>query len=199
MHSYSKAAQTVQHHSSHTKTQTDSTTMCNPLLNTLSPTAQQIVNALSYHVKLCHPTRTGPNITMQCLCQVFSATSPDSSAVIDSGSFVTPSPRTIVTHVLQHLVDQAYYTVWLVAEDMQAPPLQQSTASPVAWQQPFLMPPQMNASIVNGSIDGDRWAWAVTLSCTVFFGDMSRGVILQSVMGTGGLGQCLMLRVYVLS
>lgn len=89
--------------------------------------------------------------------QVFNATSPDSTAVIDSGQFVTPSPRNNITHALHNLADQVYYNVWLAAEDMQSPPLQQSTASLVAWQQPFLLPPQMNASLVAGSMAlGDR-------------------------------------------
>ena len=70
---------------------------------------------------------------------------------------MTPSPRNNITHALHNLVDQVYYNVWLAAEDMQSPPLQQSTASLVAWQQPFLLPPQMNASLVAGSMAlGDR-------------------------------------------
>lgn len=77
--------------------------------------------------------------------------------MVDYGNFPVPSARTNVTHALSNLVDQTYYSVWLVAEDMQMPPLQQSSASPVDWQQPFLMPPQMNASILNGSTAlGDR-------------------------------------------
>lgn len=89
--------------------------------------------------------------------QVFAATSPDNSSVIDSGYFVTPVARTNVTQVLYYLTDLTYYTVWLVAEDMQSPPLQQSTASRVIWEQPFLLPPQMNASIASGStVLGDR-------------------------------------------
>lgn len=89
--------------------------------------------------------------------QVFAGTTPDDSAVIDSGSFVTPAPRVNVTQVLRHLIDMTYYTVWLAAEDMQLPPLQQATATRVIWQQPYLVPPQMNASIVAGSaVLGDR-------------------------------------------
>lgn len=60
--------------------------------------------------------------------------------------------------MLRHLIDTTYYTVWLAAEDMQLPPLQQATATRVIWQQPYLVPPQMNASIVNGSAElGDRY------------------------------------------
>ena len=89
--------------------------------------------------------------------QVFSATSPDNTTVIDSGDFVTPVARTNVTQALQYLVDQTYYTVWLAAEDMQSPPLQQSTATRVIWEQPYLIAPQMNASIASGStVLGDR-------------------------------------------
>lgn len=91
-----------------------------------------------------------------CL-QVFAGTTPENSSVIDAGTFITPAPRVNITQVLQHLLDMTYYTVWLVAEDMQSPPLQQSTATKVVWQQPYLMPPQMNASITPGSaVLGDR-------------------------------------------
>lgn len=88
--------------------------------------------------------------------QVSNATTPDNSSVIDSGSFVVQGPRVNTTDVLHNLVDLTYYTVWLAAEDMQTPPLQQSIASKVIWQQPYLMPPQMNATIKAGSIQGDR-------------------------------------------
>ena len=64
--------------------------------------------------------------------------------------------RTNVSQVLPDLVDQTYYTVWLAAEDMQSPPLQQSTATRVIWEQPYLMPPQMNASIASGSVTGTQ-------------------------------------------
>ena len=90
---------------------------------------------------------------------MFTATSPDNSSLIDSGSFTTPTARTNVTTLLNPLVDQSYYTVWLAAEDMQVPPLQQSVATRVIWQQPYLIPPQMNASIANGSaLTGNRYA-----------------------------------------
>lgn len=63
-----------------------------------------------------------------------------------------------VTQVLSNLIDMTYYTVWLAAEDMQSPPLQQATPTKVIWQQPYLLPPQMNASIVAGSaVLGDRY------------------------------------------
>ncbi|DBA74581.1 TPA: hypothetical protein ACH3X2_009453 [Trebouxia sp. C0005] len=98
--------------------------------------------------------------------QVFSSTSPDSSAVVDSGHFVTPVARTNVTQFLPGLVDQTYYTVWLAAEDMQSPPLQQSTATRVIWEQPYLMPPQMNASIASGSVTGTQFSLVVSLNIT---------------------------------
>ena len=91
-----------------------------------------------------------------CL-QVFSATSPDNSTLVDSGHFITPSAQTNVTQLLNPLTDQTYYTVWLTAEDMQSPPLQQSAATRIIWEQPYLIAPQMNASIVPGSaVLGDR-------------------------------------------
>ena len=88
------------------------------------------------------------------LVQVFAGTTPDGSAVIDSGYFVTPSARVNFTQKLSPLQDMTFYTVWLAAEDMQSPPLQQSTATRVIWQQPYLEPPQMIASI--GNVSGSR-------------------------------------------
>ena len=86
--------------------------------------------------------------------QVFAGTTPGGSAAIDSGNFITPSARVNVTQQLHPLQDVTFYTVWLVAEDMQSPPLQQSSATRVIWQQPYLEPPQMNARI--GTVEGNR-------------------------------------------
>ncbi|DBB14474.1 TPA: hypothetical protein ACH3X3_004761 [Trebouxia sp. C0006] len=108
----------------------------------------------------------GQATSIPTAAQVFSSTSPDSTAVIDSGHFVTPVARTNVTQVLPDLVDQTYYTVWLAAEDMQSPPLQQSTATRVIWEQPYLMPPQMNASIASGSVTGTQFSLVVALNIT---------------------------------
>ncbi|KAL0035306.1 hypothetical protein WJX77_000193 [Trebouxia sp. C0004] len=108
----------------------------------------------------------GQATSIPTAAQVFSSTSPDSSAVIDSGHFVTPVAQTNVTQFLPDLVDQTYYTVWLTAEDMQSPPLQQGTATRVIWEQPYLMPPQMNASIASGSVTGTQFSLVVSLNVT---------------------------------
>ena len=93
-----------------------------------------------------------------CICpslspvlQVFAATPASNAVLVDSGQVYTTAANLNATATLHNLTDATPYTVWLVAQDMQASPLRQTTATPVAWTQPRLIPPQLNASIVAGS------------------------------------------------
>ena len=85
------------------------------------------------------------------MLQVFAATPASNAVLVDSGQVYTTAANLNATATLHNLTDVTPYTVWLVAQDMQSSPLRQTTATPVAWTQPRLTPPQLNASIVAGS------------------------------------------------
>ena len=96
----------------------------------------------------CLPLRP---LSLSPVLQVFAATPASNAVLVDSGQVYTTAANLNATATLHNLTDATPYTVWLVAQDMQSSPLRQTTATPVAWTQPRLTPPQLNASIVAGS------------------------------------------------